>query len=175
VDIVRCTTGLRHRLAAVAQWPHTPDANVNILRASFSRDLVDAARLGDSERVRQLLDAGVAPAIMSVGHGHTALHAAAAYGHEAVVSILLARGCTPDLSNAMGSTPLALVVHAIADNPETQTLEALYQIAHMLLDAGASPKLGPGREHTPLVLARRYGLARLEAVLLPHCDSPYFP
>ncbi|MCO5568201.1 hypothetical protein L7F22_021897 [Adiantum nelumboides] len=73
--------------------------------------LLVAARKGDLDEVRRLLDDGSDANEMSLGHknsGVTALHLAAAGGHIDVMDELLERGCNIDARTRLGCgwTPL---------------------------------------------------------------------
>jgi ankyrin repeat protein len=158
-----------------------------ILDASLGRDLVEAARLGDLDGVRRLLDLGISPSFQQRDGWH-ALHMAAMHGHEEVVRELLDRGFPVDLPNRAGSTALAEVVHQIGElalrarglpfhlegndpeggAPAPEAEERLYRVLHHLLERGADPMAGPTGEGAPLALARMYGIDRLEATLAPH-------
>ena len=73
--------------------------------AHADASLIDAARKGDTETVRALLDSGADPNSANKG-GLTALIAAAQPGHADTVSVLLQAGANPDVANKGGITPL---------------------------------------------------------------------
>jgi ankyrin repeat protein len=76
------------------------------LQAEGNRALVRAAREGDSERVQHWLAAGAALNARVGDRNRTALIAAAAEGHAAVMRQLLDRGARLDQTDAEGATAL---------------------------------------------------------------------
>jgi uncharacterized protein len=91
-------------------------------------ELIEAARFGQVERVRQFLEAGV-PADQTDRTGSTALMFAAKQGFEAIVEILLQAGADPNRAGGkFAITPLLLAASA------GQTA-----ILRQLLAAGANP------------------------------------
>jgi hypothetical protein len=135
---------------------------IDILAESLARDLVEAASRGDVVEVRRLLDVGVAPTVRPSEFMHGPLHFAACRADLDIVRELLDRGCPADAPDAMGTTALGLVVHQLGERPSPGETRRLETVVELLLAHGASPTAGPGREHTPLVLARRYELKKLE-------------
>jgi ankyrin repeat protein len=73
--------------------------------AASAGPLEDAAKSGDAEHARQLLDQGADPNERD-GSGLTALHRAVAARHHDVVALLVARGADVNLSTERGGTPL---------------------------------------------------------------------
>ncbi len=67
--------------------------------------LYKAARSGFRDMVEMLLVLGC-PVDSQIYMGSTALHAAAFYGHDLIVALLLARNADRDLKNKYGNTPL---------------------------------------------------------------------
>ncbi|NOZ19742.1 MAG: ankyrin repeat domain-containing protein [Planctomycetes bacterium] len=64
-----------------------------------------AAKVGDVERVKQLLDAG-ADINATDMFSQTALHLAALHGHKDVVQLLIDRGANVNPTDESGATPL---------------------------------------------------------------------
>lgn len=103
--------------------------------------LIQAARRGDVEEVRRLLDTGV-PASTATAVGFTALHAAVDHGHTSVVRLLLERGADPDA--------VTVVYDAMRrEEPEAKPITtALYravsarneELVEILLASGASTR-----------------------------------
>jgi hypothetical protein len=67
-------------------------------------ELLECARYGEEDELRQLLAKGVPPGFADA-QGTTALHRAAANGHLACVRALAAAGC-PHVANSSGNVPL---------------------------------------------------------------------
>jgi len=126
-------------------------------------DLVDAARRGDTEAVRLILDAGAA-VNAAQGDGMTALHCAAERGHAEVAGLLIAASAALDAKTRIGSyTPLHLASRG-----------GLVPIIRMLLEAGADPRAVTTTSGvTPLHLAASaIGGAEAVAALLAHGADP---
>ena len=68
--------------------------------------LLDAAREGNKELVRDLLNDGRANIRGTDKHGQTALHLAVLYGRESVIRLLIERGADIEASTEDGSKPL---------------------------------------------------------------------
>jgi uncharacterized protein len=71
------------------------------------RDLLAAAEANDAERVRALLAAGASAQARDAARD-TALHRAAAAGHDALARLLLESGARPEAKNRASRTPLML-------------------------------------------------------------------
>ena len=74
-------------------------------------DLHKAAREGDADRVRELLDAGADVNVRNADKQrlqYTPLHWAAYYGHLEIAEILISRGADLDADDPYYSTPLYL-------------------------------------------------------------------
>lgn len=112
-------------------------------RAATAQDILDAARQGDVEAVRTLIDRGDDPNASS-GDGMSGLHWAAEYGHAGVARALLAAGARADAVTRIGSyTPLHLA-----------SRRGNAALARLLLDAGADAEaVTTGSRATPLHLA----------------------
>ena len=79
--------------------------------AGCTPDLHKAAREGDADRVRKLLDAGADVNVRNTNKGHlqyTPLHWAAYYGHLEITEILISRGADLDAEDPDYATPLYL-------------------------------------------------------------------
>lgn len=86
------------------------------------QELLDAARYDDIDVVRAVLQCH--PDLISFqdeSTGNSALHMAAANGHEAVVKLLLSQGASVRLENKAGNTPL----HWAASNGKQHIVEIL--------------------------------------------------
>lgn len=99
--------------------------------------LIQAARAGNLEVVKELIEAGedINQAVM----GCTALHYAAFYNRKDIVEYLISMEAELNVKNSSGFTPLAWAVdRGYAD------------IAWMLLEATADPAIGDSKGNTPL-------------------------
>lgn len=110
-----------------------PDAN---------KEFIKAAKSGNAEKARVLLEANPNAIHARDSDGSTALHCAAWKGHQAVVAFLLIAGADVNLHNNnehWGTTPLHAAAHA------NQAA-----IAQMLIDAGADVNAHDKDRKTPL-------------------------
>ena len=89
--------------------------------------------------------------------GNAALHYACAYGHNAVVDVLLRLHARVDTPNAKGNTPLHLAA-----------MEGRTMCAQLLLDAGANADMKNRQFAAPLRLADRFGKVDVAEVLRRH-------
>ncbi|MGH9870337.1 MAG: PQQ-binding-like beta-propeller repeat protein [Candidatus Polarisedimenticolia bacterium] len=96
--------------------------------------LREAARAGDLEKVRSLLDAGVPVDSPGPRHGHTALLFAADGGHLAVVELLVSRGADVNaMEGFFKVTPLLAALGPMGKQPTPEH----GKIALLLLSKGA--------------------------------------
>lgn len=108
--------------------------------------LVDGARYGDMEDVEAALSHSV-PVDSTDELGRTAMHMAAANGHQDVIARLLAAGASVALKNAEGNTPL-----------HWACLNGHQEAAKALMDRGASAAVINNSGKTPVdeALSRGY-------------------
>ena len=167
------------RLALTATQPNLPV--IKLLREAGEEfdDLTLAARLGDIETLKRLLDRDSSANRMHED-GLSALHAAAAAGQTAAVQALLEAGADPSLESSNAES--ALLVAARANSIDsvrvllehsaitaTQKSAALYasnqnenpELTRRILAAGADPKRAREHQLSPLDHAHRYGSAEL--------------
>jgi ankyrin repeat protein len=122
-------------------------------------DLYEAAALGESDRVRDLLDAEPGAVSALSPDGFSPLHLAAFFGWEEVVALLLERGAPLD-AHSQSSFARVTPLGSAAAAGETS-------IARRLLDAGADVNARSlDGEFTPLHAAAQGGNAPLVALLL---------
>lgn len=110
-----------------------PDAN---------REFIRAAKSGNAEKLRVLLEANPNMIHARDTDGSTALHCATWKGHQAVVAFLLSAGADVNIhsnNEHWGTTPLHAAAHA---NQAT--------IAQMLIDNGADVNAHDKDGKTPL-------------------------
>ena len=70
-----------------------------------ARDIRDAAKFGDLERVKSLLKSKPRLVFTSYDYCKTPLHYAVEGGHEEMVKVLLAKGAPVNAEDAVGQTP----------------------------------------------------------------------
>ncbi len=145
---------IKEELQRVAQrYPKYPDLIKNAIRALtnvFEGNLLAyAAARGDTKHVVELLSTLPQAQPLTINHqdshGMTALHWAAAQGHDDIVKLLLDLGANIDLQNVQGNTPL----HLAARNGNLSTVQ-------LLLVRGANATLANANGQTPLALAHQY-------------------
>ncbi|NOT68393.1 MAG: hypothetical protein HOP04_08730 [Methylophilaceae bacterium] len=88
--------------------------------AGLNEDLLAAARNGNSEEVKRLLDAHADVSVQDA-EGVTPLHEAAASGNRNTVELLIAQHANVNASDRRGFTPL----HLAAKNDHTKVVETL--------------------------------------------------
>jgi ankyrin repeat protein len=118
--------------------------------------VVDAARVGDLNQVRQQISAGQD---VNTTHtdGSTALLWATYQSHPEMVSALIAAGADPDAANKFGVTSL-LQASRTGDAP----------IIKALLDGGAAVDKAYPQGETPLMAAARSGSVEAVSILIEH-------
>jgi uncharacterized protein len=125
--------------------------------ASPSTAIVDAARKGDSQAVRGLLQQKAVDVNAPAVDGTTALHWAAERDDPRMVEMLLRAGANARAANRYGVQPLALA----AVNGSAAVLE-------LLLNAGADPNPGLSPGETAIMAAARTGKVDALKVLAAH-------
>jgi cytochrome c len=123
--------------------------------SGLAAPLQDAAKAGDLERVRQLIDTG-ANLDARAGFG-TALHWAIVNGHDEVAVLLIERGANVNVSTSALGTPL----HSAAKAGNAR-------VALLLLERGANVDARQGSGYTPLHLAAEQGQVEVLRVLIDH-------
>ena len=140
-------------------WAHVArtcgPALVPLVLLAGCADIHQAARDGDAEAVRSVLDAGGDPNARDP-LGRTPLHRAALGGHEAVVRLLLARGADLGAKSNKGTTALH---YAVSPGGWVGVVE-------LLLDAGADVNARRSNGATPLHRAARYAPTTAVRLLL---------
>ena len=97
---------LRHRHAEIAQLLRSAGGKLGMSAEQAAIKLTAAAATGDMEQVREVLDNYALRDLPEDYDGRTALHLSSSNGHLEVVSLLLASGAQPSLTDRWGGTPL---------------------------------------------------------------------
>lgn len=111
-------------------------------------DVFEAAAVGDLEVVRRLLEADASTVVRVTDDGFTALHLAAYFDREEVVSTLLEAGADPDVMATNGTRLRPLHAATAARAPA---------IVALLVEAGASVDARQSGGFTPLMAAAKHG------------------
>lgn len=118
-------------------------------------DVHNAARLGETERLGQLLDRDPGLAGARTATGETPLHYAAASHQAGALELLIQRGADVRAMDDQGRTPL----HVAALSPNRKLVD-------LLLAAGADPDAADHAGDTPLHRAARLGRGEVIRALL---------
>lgn len=117
--------------------------------------LQDAARNGDVESVKFLLQSGARVDTPSPGTRRTALHFAAGSGHKTAVELLIDSGAQVNAGNSKAETPLHFAARG-----------GYLEVSKVLLAKGANPRATMHTGETPLHEAARQGHTLLAEHLL---------
>ena len=131
-----------------------------LLAAEPELDVFEAAAVGATSRLAELLDAQPARAGAWSVDGFTPLHLAAYFGHAECVRLLLERGAdvAEPARNDLGVQPLNSAA-------ASQAAGARLDVARLLLDAGADPNAELPGGFRPLDAAEQNGDAALVELL----------
>lgn len=161
------------------------------VQAALSQEILEAAREGDLDAVKALVDADPEEVNTADDRSCTALHFAADGGHDQVISFLLAAGADLEARDADGDTPLhwaacrenvAVIelliakgaqLNAVNLNNDTPlhyaALRDKLPAADALLRASADTEISDAYGRTPLLLvARETGQPDMARLLLDH-------
>jgi len=126
-------------------------------------DIFEAAAVGQTARVLELLDEDESLANAWAEDGFQPLGLASFFGHVAAARLLVERGA--DVNSASRNPQKVMPLHsaAAADDPE-----ARYELAKLLLEAGAEPNARQQDDFTPIMAAAQSGDDRLAQLLEEH-------
>ena len=134
-----------------------------LLAAEPELDVFEAAAVGKTDRLRDLLDEDPDLANAWADDGFQPLGLACFFGHAGAVRLLLERGAEPNSASRNEMRVMPLHSAAATDDPE-----ARYEIAKLLLDHGADPNARQQDDFTPLMAADQHGDERLRLLLIEH-------
>jgi ankyrin repeat protein len=137
------------------------------LAADKELSVFEAAALGRTDRVRELLDADPSLANAFGDDGFHALGLACFFGHVDSARLLLEHGADVNALSRNEYVQTA-AIHAASASKENGTDEATrYELVQLVLDHGADPELTQGGgEFTAMDAARQNGDKRVEQLLL---------
>jgi uncharacterized protein len=150
----------------LSRYHGAPPALTAALRdARTEIDVFEAATLGETEVLRELLDADATLANAWSADRATALHFAAFFGQPQTAALLVERGADVHaVSPTFGDvTPLHSAAAASAESA---------RIVHLLLEAGADPNARQGGGFTALHAAAQTGDNAMATDLLEHGADP---
>jgi uncharacterized protein len=129
-------------------------------------DVFEAAALGGTDRVRELLDDDAARANAFGDDGFHPLGLACFFGHIDTARLLLERGADVNaLSRNEHIQTAAIHAGAASEGKDEATR---YELVKLALDHGADPNLPQGGGFTAIDAARQNGDERVEQLLLDH-------
>ena len=126
-------------------------------------DIFEAAAVGDTDRVRELLRADPQTANAWAEDGFQPLGLAVFFGHPETARILLDAGA--EVNSASRNDFKVMPLHSAC---AVKDREKRYELAKMLLERGADPTTRQQDDFTPLMAADQVGDARLRELLVQH-------
>lgn len=123
-------------------------------------DVFEAAAVGRTDRIRELLDEDPSLANAWAEDGFQPLGLASFFGHVEAARLLVERGAKVNSASRNEMKVMPLHSAAATDDPE-----AAYELAKLLLEAGAEPNARQQDEFTPLMAADQRGDDRLAKLL----------
>jgi uncharacterized protein len=134
-----------------------------LLAADPELDVFEAAAVGRTERLRELIDEDPALANAWAEDGFQPLGLASFFGHVDAARLLVERGA--DVNSASRNDFKVMPLHSAA---ATGDPEVRYELAELLLQHGADANARQQDDFTPLKAANQHGDERLRALLIEH-------
>jgi ankyrin repeat protein len=162
-ELIGHRNGLGQSAVLLAQYHRRPEVVTLLIDRGAELNVFEAAAVGDSARLRQLVAADASLVHSFSGDGFTALMLAAYFGHAAIVDELLARGA--DVS-AVSRNPMRLqALHSAAAGGHLAVVRAL-------VCGGADVNARQQHGFTPLHAAAANGAAAMVSYLLERGADP---
>jgi uncharacterized protein len=134
-----------------------------LLAADPELDVFEAAAVGRTERLRELIDEDPALANAWAEDGFQPLGLASFFGHVDAARLLVERGA--DVNSASRNDFKVMPLHSAA---ATGDPEVRYELAELLLQHGADANARQQDDFTPLKAADQHEDERLRALLIEH-------
>ena len=141
-----------------------------LLAADPSLDVFEAAAIGRTGRLRELLDEDPGRANAFGVDGFHPLGLACFFGHIDAARLLLERGANVNALSTNEHVQTA-AIHAAAA-AEGKDGSVRYELVRLALEHGADPNLRQGGGFTAIDAARQNGDERVEQLLLDHGAGP---
>ena len=134
-----------------------------LLAADPGLDVFEAAAVGRTERLSDLLDEDPSLANAWAEDGFQPLGLASFFGHVEAARLLLRRGAEVNSASRNDFKVMPLHSAAATADPETR-----YELAKLLLEHGADANARQQDDFTPLMAADQHQDERLRALLVEH-------
>ena len=133
------------------------------LAAGRDLDVFEATALGRTDRLQELLAEDPSLANAWAEDGFQPLGLASFFGHAEAARLLVERGAEVNSASRNAMKVMPLHSAAAARDPQVR-----YEIAQLLLEAGADPNARQQDDYTPLMAADQHGDERLRELLVAH-------
>ena len=134
-----------------------------LLAADPELDVFEAAAVGRTGRLRELLDEDSTLANAWAEDGFQPLGLASFFGHLDAARLLIERGA--EVNSASRNDFKVMPLHSAVAEKDSDTR---YELAKLLLEHGADPNAGQQDDFTPLMAADQSKDERLRALLVEH-------
>jgi ankyrin repeat protein len=134
-----------------------------LLKANPQLDIFEAAAVGKTDRVRELLGDDPSLANAWAKDGFQPLGLASFFGHADTAQALVEAGAA--VNSASRNDFKVMPLHSACAARDAQTR---YELAQLLLEHGADPNARQQDDFTPLMEARQNEDERLEQLLVEH-------
>jgi ankyrin repeat protein len=131
-------------------------------------DVFEAAALGRTHRLRELLAEDESRANAFGDDGFHPLGLACFFGHVDAARALLDHGADVNMLSKNENIQTAAIHAAAASNEEGTDESTRYELVELVLDHGADPNLRQGGGFRAIDAARQNGDKRVEALLRDH-------